>query len=109
MMFDFSLEIYKRLLKSFMSNKYAIMSYEKFICEKTNSNKMSAKQSLDYSNWVRQEIAKLLSPNRGKTLKPRSEKPNSIWKRILFMRLDKVITHPAQWGWRKDATQKTGL
>jgi len=29
---------------------------------------MSAKQSLDYSNWVRQEVAGLPSPNRGKTL-----------------------------------------
>jgi hypothetical protein len=69
---------------------------------------VSAKQSLDYSNWVRQEVANLASPNGGKTLKPRSEKPDSIWKRILSMRLDKVITH-RQMGWRKDATQKTGL
>ena len=69
---------------------------------------MSAKQSLDYSNWVRQEVANLASPNRGKTLKPRSEKPDIIWKRILSMRLDKVITHRLL-GRRKDATQKTGL
>jgi len=68
---------------------------------------MSAKQSLDYSSWVRQGVANLPSPNRGKTLKPRSEKPDSIWKRILSKRLDKVIT-PEKSG-RKDATQKTGL
>jgi len=40
---------------------------------------------------VRQEDANLPSLNRGKTLKPRSEKPDSVWKQILSMRLDKVI------------------
>ena len=54
---------------------------------------MSAKQSLDYSNWVRQEVANLPSPNRGKTLKPRSKKPGSIWKRVLSKRLDKGTRH----------------
>lgn len=53
---------------------------------------MSAKQSLDYSNWVRHGVANLLSPNRGKTLKPRSVKPDSTWKRVPSKRLDKVIT-----------------
>jgi hypothetical protein len=37
---------------------------------------MSAKQSLDYSNWVRQEIANQSSPNRGKTLQPYCEVVN---------------------------------
>ena len=55
---------------------------------------MSAKQSLDYSNWVRQENANQPSPNRGKTLKPRSEKPEYSWKRIYSKRLDKVINFP---------------
>ncbi len=53
---------------------------------------MSAKQSLDYSNRVRQEVANLPSPDRGKTLKPRSEKPEYSWKRLYSKRLDKVIT-----------------
>ena len=52
---------------------------------------MSAKQSLDYSNRVRQEVANLPSPDRGKTLKPRSEKPEYSWKRLYSKRLDKVI------------------
>ena len=68
---------------------------------------MSAKQSLNYSNQVRQEVANLPSPDRGKTLKPRSEKPEYSWKRLYSKRLDKVIT-PEKTG-RKDATQKTGL
>ena len=51
---------------------------------------MSAKQSLDYSNWVRQGLASLPSPNHDKTLKPCSEKPDNNWKRILSKRLDKV-------------------
>ena len=53
---------------------------------------MSAKQSLDYSNRVRQEVASLPSPGRGKTLRPRSEKPGNSWKRLCSKRLDKVIT-----------------
>ncbi|OGU40145.1 MAG: hypothetical protein A2315_12790 [Ignavibacteria bacterium RIFOXYB2_FULL_35_12] len=69
---------------------------------------MSAKRSLNYSHWVRQEVASLPSPNRGKTLKPRSEKPEYNWKRICFKRLDKVINPPTK-SERKDATQKTGL
>jgi len=52
---------------------------------------MSAKLSLNYSNQVRQEVANLTSPDRGKTLKPRSEKPEYSWKRLYFKRLDKVI------------------
>ena len=52
---------------------------------------MSAKRSLNYSHWVRQEVASLPSPNRGKTLKPRSEKPEYSWKRLYSKRLDKVI------------------
>ena len=68
---------------------------------------MNAKQSLNYSNQVRQEVANLSSPDRGKILKPHSEKPEYNWKRIYSKRLDKVIT-PLKAG-RKDATQKTGL
>ncbi len=64
---------------------------------------MSAKQSLNYSNQVRQEVvvrlrrvrrtlrANLSSPDRGKTLKPRSEKSEYSWKRLYSKRLDKVI------------------
>jgi hypothetical protein len=55
---------------------------------------MSAKQSLDFSNWVRLEIASQPSLNRGKTLKPRSEKPEYSWKRLYSKRLDKVINFP---------------
>lgn len=68
---------------------------------------MSAKQSLDFSNWVKLENANQPSPNRGKTLKPRSEKPEYNGKRFYSKRFDKVIT-PGKPG-RKDATQKTGL
>jgi hypothetical protein len=53
---------------------------------------MSAKQSLNYSNQVRQEVASLPSPDHGKTLRPRSEKPEYSWKRLCSKRLDKVIT-----------------
>jgi len=42
---------------------------------------------------VKQEVANLPSPpagRDGKTLKPRSEKPDSVWKRTVSKRLDKV-------------------
>jgi len=39
---------------------------------------------------VKQEVANLPSPSRGKTLKPRSEKPDGVWKRTVSKRLDKV-------------------
>ena len=51
---------------------------------------MSAKQSLDYSNWVRWEHASLPSPNRGKTLKPRSEKPDSIQPMVVKQETDAI-------------------
>ncbi len=62
---------------------------------------MSAKRSLDHTSWVRQRIITLPSPNRGKTLQPRSEKPEYSWKRLYSKRFDKVA--------KKGATQIIGL
>ena len=59
------------------------------IHKKNDADKVSAKQSLDYSNRVRQEVANLPSPDCGKTLKPRSESRSIAGKGIILRGLTK--------------------